>query len=401
MEFEGGEKKKIECFSSLVFVNFLKKKNSKNSKKTPFSPYPDPSPAASTSTSSLAPAGKGSTSAALRSAEEIAAAEEAPAAAAAAAAVFPTKRAAVAVALFFEAEDEDEEEEGCAPAFAAAASHGSKVAAMRGREAEEELLPASLEEFFAFCGDDEDEAFVVAVVAAAPLSSADAGRRKKEAALLLLLAAVSSSFFSPLPEGEAEVAESPPSSSLSPSLLARALEELLLLPVAVVVAGRGAAPSGLPLASPPLPKNAKTRLSPGRAPAASQRAEAMMLARVGRRRRSCGLVVEVARGGEDEGEEEVVFPGSFSLAPSSPSWRKIVSSREKPKALAIALRTHSASLTAPGKPRGPEPTATNTARRREGRQALSSLWWRERGRGRGVAADAAAAEEFEVEEAEE
>lgn len=385
-------KKKIECFSSLVFVNFLKK-------KTPFSPYPDPSPAASTSTSSLAPAGKGSTSAALRSAEEIAAAEEAPAAAAAAAAVFPTKRAAVAVALFFEAEDEDEEEEGCAPAFAAAASHGSKVAAMRGREAEEELLPASLEEFFAFCGDDEDEAFVVAVVAAVPLSSADAGRRKKEAALLLLLAAVSSSFFSPLPEGEAEVAESPPSSSLSPSLLARALEELLLLPV--VVAGRGPAPSGLPLASPPLPKNAKTRLSPGRAPAASQRAEAMMLARVGRRRRSCGLVVEVARGGEDEGEEEVVFPGSFSLAPSSPSWRKIVSSREKPKALAIALRTHSASLTAPGKPRGPEPTATNTARRREGRQALSSLWWRERGRGRGVAADAAAAEEFEVEEAEE
>lgn len=308
----------------------------------PLAQLPDPSPAASTSTRSLAPAGKGSTSAALRSAEEIAAAEDAPAAAAAAAAVLPRKSEAAA--------EEVEAEEGCASARAAAlaASHGSKVAATRGREEEEEESLAS------FRGEEEAAAFVAS-------SLAEEGRRKKDAALLLL--AVSLLLLSFLfPEGEAEVAES--SSSLSCPPFA---ETMLLLSAAASFS-----PSGLPRASPPRPKNAKTRLSPGRAPETSHRAEAMMLLLEGSRRRSCGF--GSGRGGEEDEGAGGVFPSSDSTSPLlPPSWRKIVSSRENPNALAIALRTHSASLTAPGKPRAPDPTATKTARRREGLQELSSF----------------------------
>ena len=121
-----------------------------------------------------------------------------------------------------------------------------------------------------------------------------------------------------------------------------------------------------------------------------------MLFLVGSRRRSCGFeFAGRGGGGDDDGEAAADLPSPLStllLPPSLPSWRKIVSSSENPNALAIALRTHSASLTAPGKPRGPEPTATKTARRREGLQLLSSLCCLETGAAEGAAAEAEAAE---------
>ena len=204
--------------------------------------------------------------------------------------------------------------------------------------------------------EEEEEALAADVVAAS--SSAEGGRRKKAAALLLLVAVslllLLISFFRA--EGEAEVAESSSSLSLllSPLFTALLLSAALAAPPAAAAPFCSPPPSGLPRASPPRPKNANTRLSPGRAPATSQRAEAMMLLLVGSRRRSCGFD-GLGRGGDDDGEAAAAAAAgalefSSSLFSTLPSWRKIVSSSESPKALAIALRTHSASLTAPGKP---------------------------------------------------